>query len=88
MRPELGTAQQARPTFELNLLMHYEEAFINSHHLLGLLQLKPYLVREQTAAFVVMLVAQSPLAQHVVSGDLNRLGKPAVEQRVVQWKGL
>lgn len=35
-----------------------------------------------------MLGAQSPLAQHVISGDLNRLGEPAVKQRVVQWEGL
>lgn len=35
-----------------------------------------------------MLGAQSPLAQHVISGDLNRLSEPAVKQRVVQWEGL
>ncbi len=34
-----------------------------------------------------MLGTQSPLAQHVISGDLNRLGEPAVEQRVVQREG-
>lgn len=63
-----------------------------SHHQLShqtrLLLLKAYLVGEQATALVPMLGTQSPLAQHVISGDLNRLGEPAVEQRVVQWEGL
>lgn len=57
-----------------------------SYH--NLLLLKPYLIREQAAALVSMLGAQSPLAQHVISSDLDRLCEPAVEQRVVQWEGL
>lgn len=59
-----------------------------THRLLCPLLLKPYLVRKQAAALVPMLGTQSPLAQHVVSGDLNRLGEPAVEQRVVQREWL
>lgn len=54
----------------------------------GRRQLKLYLVGEQAAALVPVLGTQSPLAQHVISGDLNRLGEPAVEQRVVQREGL
>lgn len=51
-------------------------------------RLNSHLIRKQAAALVPMLGAQSPLAQHVIRSDLNRLGEPAVEQRVVQWEGL
>lgn len=51
-------------------------------------QEQPHLVGQQAAALVSMLGAQSPLAQHVICSDLNRLGEPAVEQRVVQREGL
>lgn len=63
-------------------------ALLSMHHSPGLLLLKPYLVGEQAASLVPMLGPQSPLAEHVISGDLDRLGEPAVEQRVVQWEGL
>lgn len=46
-----------------------------------------YLVGQQAATFVPVLGAQGPLAQHVIGGDLNRLGEPAVEQRVAQREG-
>lgn len=47
------------------------------------------LVRQQAGRLVTMLPAvQGPLAQHVVSRDLHRLGQPAVKQRVVQREGL
>jgi len=48
----------------------------------------PYLVRKQAGALVLVLRAQSPPAEHVVSGDLNRLGQPAVKQGLVQREGL
>lgn len=47
-----------------------------------------YLIGEQAAALVSMLGPKSPLAQHVVSSDLDRLGEPAVKQRLIQGEGL
>lgn len=46
-----------------------------------------YLVGQQAAALVPMLGPQSPLAQHVVSSDLDRLGEPAVKQGLIQGLG-
>lgn len=47
-----------------------------------------YLIGQQTAALVSMLGPESPLAQHVVSSDLDRLGQPAVKQGLIQGEGL
>lgn len=47
-----------------------------------------YLIGQQAAALVSMLGPKSPLAQHVVSSDLDRLGQPAVKQGLIQREGL
>lgn len=47
-----------------------------------------YLIGQQTAALVSVLGPKGPLAQHVVSSDLDRLGEPAVKQGLVQGEGL
>lgn len=46
-----------------------------------------YLIGQQTAALVPMLGPKSPLAQHVVSSDLDRLGEPALKQGLIQGEG-